>query len=76
MPISKDRLAVFTNYPSVNKDQALEETILTGLFHPVVHGCFQVVGVTIDNITYRLPMLDAGRPSELYTLLSYNSLLF
>ena len=41
--ISKDRLAVFTNYPSVTKDQALEETVLT-LFHPVVHGCFQLAG--------------------------------
>ena len=47
IPISKDRLAVFTNYPSVTKDQALEETVLTGLFHPVVHGCFQLIGITI-----------------------------
>ena len=41
--ISKDSLAVFTNYPSVSKDQA------SGLilFHPVVHGCFQLVGITI-----------------------------
>ena len=52
IPISKDRLAVFTNYPSVTKDQALEETVLMGLFHPVVHGCFQLVGVTIDTITH------------------------
>ena len=52
IPISKDRLAVFTNYPSVTKEQALEETVLT-LFHPVVHGCFQLVGVTIeDTITH------------------------
>ena len=29
LPISKDRLAIFTNYPSVTKDQALEETVLT-----------------------------------------------
>ena len=29
LPISKDRLAVFTNYPSVTKDQELEETVLT-----------------------------------------------
>ena len=43
--MSKDRLAVFTNY-----DQALEETVLMGLFHPVVHGCFQLVGITIDTI--------------------------
>ena len=35
IPISKDRLAVFTNYPSVTKDQTLEETVLTGFFHPV-----------------------------------------
>ena len=34
--IFKDRPAVFTNYPSVTKDQALEEIVLT-LFHPVVH---------------------------------------
>ena len=52
IPISKDRLAVFTNYPSVTRDQALEETVLMGLFHPVVHGCFQLVGIlcTIDTI--------------------------
>ena len=49
IPISKDRLAVFTNYPSVTKDQTLEETVLTGLFHPVVHGCFQLVGVTVED---------------------------
>ena len=47
--ISKDRLAVFTNYPSITKDQALEEIVLTGLFHPVVHGCFQLVGITIED---------------------------
>ena len=35
IPISKDRLAVFTNYPSATKDQTLEETVFTGLFHPV-----------------------------------------
>ena len=29
LPISRDRLAIFTNYPSVTKDQALEETVLT-----------------------------------------------
>ena len=53
IPISKDRLAVFTNYPSVTKEQALEETVLTGLFHPVVHGCFQLLGFTIeDTITH------------------------
>ena len=52
--ISQDRLAVFINYPSVTKDQALEETVLTGLFHPVVHGCFQLVGcITIENTITR-----------------------
>ena len=45
--ISKDRFAVFTNYPSATKDQALEEIVLT-LFYPVVHGCFQLAGVTIE----------------------------
>ena len=44
--IPKDRLAIFINYPSVTEDQALEEMVLT-LFHPVVHGYFQLVGVTI-----------------------------
>ena len=53
IPISKDRLAVFTNYPSVTKDQALEETVLTGLFHPMVHGYFQLVGVTIKGTIAR-----------------------
>ena len=42
--IPKDRLAVFTNYPSVTNHQALEETVFT-LFHPVVYGCFQPIGV-------------------------------
>ena len=46
--IPKDNLAVFTNYPSVTKDQALEETFLT-LFHPVVQGCFQPANVTIED---------------------------
>ena len=46
IPIPKDSLAVFTNYPSVTKGQALKETVLT-LFHTVVHGCFQLVGVKI-----------------------------
>ena len=50
IPISKDRLAIFTTYPSVTKDQALEETVLTGLFDPVVHGYFQLVGINIDTI--------------------------
>ena len=48
VPIPKDRLAVFTNYPSITKDQALEEAVLT-LFHPVVHGCFQLIGVAIEG---------------------------
>ena len=49
IPIPKDRLAVFTYYPSVTKDQVLEETVLT-LFHPVVHGCFKLIGVnTIED---------------------------
>ena len=38
--IPKDRLGVFTNYPSVIKDQALQETIL---------GCSQPVDVTIQD---------------------------
>ena len=40
IPIPKDRLAIFT---SVTKEQTLEETVLTS-FHPIVHGCFQLVG--------------------------------
>ena len=52
IPMPKDRLAISTNYRSVTKEQALEETVLT-LFHPVVHGCFQFVGVTI-NVCYRI----------------------
>ena len=47
MPIPKGRLTVFTNYPSVTKDQALEETVLT-LFHPVVYSCFQAVCIRIQ----------------------------
>ena len=47
-PIPKDRLGIFTNYPSVTKDQVLEETVLT-LFHPVVQGYFQLIGVTIED---------------------------
>ena len=35
----KKSLTVFTNDPSVTKDQALEETVLT-LFDPVIHSCF------------------------------------
>ena len=41
--MSEDRLAIFTNYPGVPKDQALEETVLT-LFYLVVHNCFQQTG--------------------------------
>ena len=48
IPISKDRLAIVTNYSSITKDRALEETVLT-LFHPVVHACFQLVSVTIEG---------------------------
>ena len=44
--ISKDRLAVFTNYPNVTKDQALGKTVLTFFFYPVVHaGGFQLISV-------------------------------
>ena len=46
IPIPKGRLTVLTNYPSVTKDKALEETALT-LFQPVVYGCFQLFGVEI-----------------------------
>ena len=45
--MTKDRLTVFTNYPSVTKDQALEEIVLT-LFDPVICSCFQFVGVAIE----------------------------
>ena len=48
MLIAKDRLAVFTNYLSATKDQVLEKTFLT-LFYPVVHSCFQLIGVTIED---------------------------
>ena len=48
IPIPKDRFVVFNNYPSVTKDQALEEAVLT-LFHPVVQGFFQLVSVTIED---------------------------
>ena len=48
IPISKDKLTVSTNYPSVPKDQALEETVLT-LFYPVVDGCLKLVGITIED---------------------------
>ena len=42
--IPKDNLATFTNYPTVTKDQALEETVFM-LFHPVVHACFQLISI-------------------------------
>ena len=47
--MTKESLTVFTDYPSVTKDQALEETVLT-LFNPVIHSCFLFVGVTIEII--------------------------
>ena len=46
--IPKDGLTVFTTYPSLPKNQALEDTVPT-LFHPVVHSCFQPIGVIIEN---------------------------
>ena len=58
IPIPKDRLAVYTSYSSVTKDQALEETVLT-LFHPVVYGCFQPVSFTMeDTIAHHLSCHD------------------
>ena len=48
IPIPKDLLVIFINYPSVTKDQALEETVLT-LFHAVVHSCFKLVSVAIED---------------------------
>ena len=42
--IPKDSLATFTNYPTVTKDQVLEETVFM-LFHSVVHACFQLVSI-------------------------------
>ena len=42
--IPKDRLAIFTNYPNVTKDQTLKEIVLT-LFHPVVHSCLQPISI-------------------------------
>ena len=35
------------------KDQALEETVLI-LFQPVVHGCFQLIGITIKDTNMSL----------------------
>ena len=46
MPICKDRIAIFTNYPSVTKDQALEETVLT-LFHHVVTAAFNSLALLL-----------------------------
>ena len=51
----QDRLAIFTSYPSVTKDQALEETVLT-MFHPVVHCCFQFANVTIEGTEFSVTM--------------------
>ena len=47
--IPKCRLAFFTN---TTKDQALEETVLT-FFDSVVYGCFQPIGVTIEDTIAR-----------------------
>ena len=47
IPISKNKLAVFTNYPSVTKDQVFwEETVLTLFYLVRVHSCFQPVSVS------------------------------
>ena len=45
--IPKYRIAISTNYPSVTKDQALEETVLT-LFHHLIQGYFELVDFTIQ----------------------------
>ena len=58
IPISNDRLSRLHQLP---KDQALEKTVLTGLFRPVVYGCFQLVGVTIDS--YNRPSRCPKRPT-------------
>ena len=55
MPISKERLAVFTNHPSETKDQALEET-----FSPYSTRCFQLVGVTIEDTIARHDVVKAN----------------
>ena len=47
IPIPNDKLPIFTNYSSVNKDQTLEETVLT-LFFPVIYNRFQLIGVRIS----------------------------
>ena len=52
--VPKDRLAVFTNYPSVIKDQALEKKTVLTLFHPLVHSCFQPVSVHPSQCHQRL----------------------
>ena len=49
IPIPKDKLAVFTKYSSVTKDQELEETVL----YPVFHHCFQLIGVIIEDTIAR-----------------------
>ena len=56
IPIPKNRLAVFINYSSVTKDQALEETVLT-LFHLVVNGCFQLISVAIEDTIARYDVI-------------------
>ena len=63
IPNSKDRLAIFTNYPSVTKDKALEETVVMDLFHPVVYGCFQLIGVTIEGTMIALHYVGHQRPT-------------
>ena len=55
MPISKERLTVFTNHPSETKDQALEET-----FSPYSTRCFQLVGVTIEDTIARHDVVKAN----------------
>ena len=54
--ISKDRLAIFTNYPSVTKDQTRHykkqfsraySTLCT------VHGCFQFTSITTEDTIAR-----------------------
>ena len=73
--IPKDRLAIFTNYSSVTKDQALNETILT-LFHPVVHGCFQLISVKIQSPVMMLSKANSqkyiGLEGLVHTKINYN----
>ena len=46
--ILKDSLTIFTNYLSVTKDQALEETAFT-LFYSVFYSGFQPIDFTIKK---------------------------